>query len=1143
MNYTSANSYFNINFGTRYNESFQESNSKDNPQEILKNSNLDVSNKENGFLVSSDHQRVGLERKIIEQRIEEEEEGEEEKQQNRVKGYRMPLSDESVNQGMMSSQRQISFSKYKSKECCKNVHLEKKTDESQKANRDRKKLNLSDKASKKKTKSIREEKFKLRKSQLIDDLNKRKMEYIKCLGGGLHGNVIEIKDDHGFSQAMKLYDLDDEGTFRKEVSILTRNKINRRKVKGYNRYRLTDYYGVVIKLGVGTLLTFRDFIKHEKIKLTEEDLISIFFQIFSRYEEMRRFSLYHRDIKPQNIVIYEDVFELNIIDFGMSTLQQSNLSGRSGTPGFIPESVYYKVGDFTHKDLIECDLYAIAITMLILAVLDFWPTQNDTDGVKEALQQVSHFETLYPILQYLLLLPTRDTKKRFKELIKEKRTNSNLSYFKDKFMQYIKSSAQETIEEYRSQLRNNFDELVVLLHSDKKKKKVLHEIQKDLEYYKENKQRKGELYCYQALIMLYKVTKEWTKACEEISKALEEKTEFKFHFLVYLMLSCYYYWQNNLKKAAEKLREGMRQSHNMPYEQMVFLKESLHIRCSFDFGEEDLDDIYHKTNKSIERIMLEKFNFFVTEWLSGNLPKKEKLVNADPAAHINTRHLLNFTHLGPNLKKASIKPFLLEFFYLKCYKKAQDFISIIKKAKNTPLIENASHFTAKYHLMKKSFLVCPPYYEFLMTLLSFKKELSLSSLSSIPIKLKDLLQEIEYLEAIEEEIYTSTEKDIAALCKTYNLNEILFTMIGLTLISIEDGEKRPEKWHAQPSRYKSKVAKKLALATQELKSIILSEISHPASSLEPSSTILFDKSIAIVPESGDSHSIDEEPQLQRQLFKEKIEFASRFSYPVKLEANWPAVKYYYGSDVKHPIPALQKIVETLFDDSCVLIPDDYYFQTKTAHTISLKTILDTSQQGCLINSLSLTMAERGEHCTSQLKYFGNMELEEIKFGHLPNTTFAGLSDSLCSLNLIKLTLSFKHLKEFPKERTQNVMKAISSQRLLKYLELNYQVMTMGSFIIQTLIGTLNDLAELEELHLLLRRCSNISDEALIALKDFLKDFHQLQSMNIQLGFTPDISLKQLDKLKIEFGRIYPNYSFETMDLLNNDEDEDNTFMC
>ena len=71
--------------------------------------------------------------------------------------------------------------------------------------------------------------------------------------------------------------------------------------------------------------------------------------------------------------------------------------------------------------------------------------------------------------------------------------------------------------------------------------------------------------------------------------------------------------------------------------------------------------------------------------------------------------------------------------------------------------------------------------------------------------------------------------------------------------------------------------------------------------------------------------------------------------------------------------------------------------------------------------------------------------KKTKFRHLPNTNFSGLSDSLYGLNLIKFTLSFKHLTEFPKERIENSMKAISSQRFLRYLELNYQYTTMGDF--------------------------------------------------------------------------------------------------
>ena len=113
-------------------------------------------------------------------------------------------------------------------------------------------------------------------------------------------------------------------------------------------------------------------------------------------------------------------------------------------------------------------------------------------------------------------------------------------------MQYIKDpsiTARENIEEYRFQLRGNFDELTILKDHKKEERAFFMRSKKDLEHHKENRKRKGELYCHQTLLMYYPTTKEWTKACEEILKAIEGKTEFKFHFLTYLMLSCYYYQQ------------------------------------------------------------------------------------------------------------------------------------------------------------------------------------------------------------------------------------------------------------------------------------------------------------------------------------------------------------------------------------------------------------------------------------------------------------------------------------------------------------------------------------------------------------------------------------------------------------------------
>ena len=173
---------------------------------------------------------------------------------------------------------------------------------------------------------------------------------------------------------------------------------------------------------------------------------------------------------------------------------------------------------------------------------------------------------------------------------------------------------------------------------------------------------------------------------------------------------------------------------------------------------------------------------------------------------------------------------------------------------------------------------------------------------------------------IEEELYTSTKKDIAALCEAYNFNEILFTMIGLTLISIDDEGKRPKKKYGKSSKYKSKVAKKLDHTDhRSLKSLSSSENNHLAIPFEQSSTkipgpkTLSSTKISLL-HLGWLILILLMNSKGNYLLKEG-EFALRFNYPIKLEANWPAVKCYYDSNEKHPIPTLQKVIETLFDDS------------------------------------------------------------------------------------------------------------------------------------------------------------------------------------------------------------------------------------
>ena len=66
--------------------------------------------------------------------------------------------------------------------------------------------------------------------------------------------------------------------------------------------KTADFYGIIMLAGVGTLGDFRDFMRAEKIFLTERELLAIHMELMRNYAAIRQTSVFHRDIKLGNVI-------------------------------------------------------------------------------------------------------------------------------------------------------------------------------------------------------------------------------------------------------------------------------------------------------------------------------------------------------------------------------------------------------------------------------------------------------------------------------------------------------------------------------------------------------------------------------------------------------------------------------------------------------------------------------------------------------------------------------------------------------------------------------------------------------------------------------------------------------------------------
>lgn len=76
-----------------------------------------------------------------------------------------------------------------------------------------------------------------------------------------------------------------------------------------------------MEYGFGTLSNFLKFCKRKRLmkRWTENDILTLYFQLWSQLQELRKLKIFHSDIKPQNIIISSEGFFI-VSDYGVSIL-------------------------------------------------------------------------------------------------------------------------------------------------------------------------------------------------------------------------------------------------------------------------------------------------------------------------------------------------------------------------------------------------------------------------------------------------------------------------------------------------------------------------------------------------------------------------------------------------------------------------------------------------------------------------------------------------------------------------------------------------------------------------------------------------------------------------------------------------------
>ena len=123
------------------------------------------------------------------------------------------------------------------------------------------------------------------------------------------------------------------------------------------------YYIVMEYLEHDELLKYiTNVIPGENIGFGEDLGRLIFAELLNGLEEMHNLNIYHRDIKPNNIMIGGDNYTLKYVDFGLGTDQIGILESFLGTPNYAAPELHLKRPYFGKSE----DIFSLGITLFVL---------------------------------------------------------------------------------------------------------------------------------------------------------------------------------------------------------------------------------------------------------------------------------------------------------------------------------------------------------------------------------------------------------------------------------------------------------------------------------------------------------------------------------------------------------------------------------------------------------------------------------------------------------------------------------------------------------------------------------------------------------------------------------------------------------
>ena len=273
---------------------------------------------------------------------------------------------------------------------------------------------------------------------------------IKKIGQGSFGQIFQVEDKYGNKFAMKKIILTSENDIKKiekEYQILIdlnlqENKdssvLNLVKIYGYNSKQLDPTTYVIYVLMELALADWEKEILYRQKKkkyYTEKELMKLLSCLIKTFAELQKKNISHRDIKPQNILLFKDN-KYKLADFGeakelFKDIAPTNKQTLRGTELYMAPALFHalrskKIIKYINHNPYKSDVFSFGLCSLFAATLCFesiYDVRELTNNVsmhviiEKYLRKNYSFDVINIISQMLDINET--TRKDFIEMQKE----------------------------------------------------------------------------------------------------------------------------------------------------------------------------------------------------------------------------------------------------------------------------------------------------------------------------------------------------------------------------------------------------------------------------------------------------------------------------------------------------------------------------------------------------------------------------------------------------------------------------------------------------------------------------------------------------------------------------------------------------